>query len=105
MRIGADPFYIASTTPGPDIDVTPVSGALHMFFYMGGGLYAGEASDLFSTTFSNGLRPASAGSVTFRGAGPFADSAVFTVVPEPSPLLLSVAALFALCLTARSRAR
>lgn len=87
IQIGVDPFYIASTTPGPNVDVSPSDGAVHMFFEMLGGLNAGQTSDVFSTTFPNGIQLGALGSVTFFGGG-FSDTASFEVVPEPSPLLL-----------------
>jgi len=87
IQIGTDPFYTASTTPGPNVDVSPTDGNVHIFFQMLGGLNAGETSDVFSTTFPNGFPAGTLGSVTFFGGG-FTDTAGFEVVPEQAPLLL-----------------
>lgn len=62
-----DPFYIASSTPGPDVDVTALAGAAHLFFTMNGGLQVGEASDIFTATFPNRLVPGSTVELKFYG--------------------------------------
>lgn len=89
LQIGEDPYYMASTTPGPDVDVRAVAGNLAMFFTMLGGVGTGESSDIFSATFPNGLAPGTFGEATFRRLdSQIFDTVQFTIVPEPSTAMM-----------------
>jgi hypothetical protein len=102
LIIGTDPFYLPSTTPGPDVDVSVTAGNVVQFFEMVGGVGPGQSSDVFSTTFPNGLEIDTLGQATVDGLGSTSDTIHFTVVPEPSALLLCGLGMMALSV-ARSR--
>jgi hypothetical protein len=108
LVIGSDPYYMASTTPGPNVDVDPRPGNVRIFFHMGTrfawGLHAGQTSDVFTTIFPNGIPVGALCSVDFYG-GENHDTASFQVVPEPSSLLLCGFGLLALACKQRPRSQ